>query len=270
MSSAPGTAEDKVAGIIDPQKYPNEYAAYLSQYKSAVKLEDKTAVLKEAQGEMSKIREATNPEIRAGKVADAVAIAKGTNPIIQGRELTVAGANRQAAEHVTAEGEYEKSLVDLNNSVSEAGRLHNLISAAQGGNMAAPGVIPIAELRGFVNRVNQTELRNVSSNAGSLADRIEGWVKGATEGQPIPPEILRATDELASLQVNQAEEKHAGSVKSINTARHENFTPLKASDLGYRPTTAIVPTPKTQAEYNALPKGASFKKPNDSKVYIKQ
>ncbi len=269
MSSAPGTAEQKVGGIVDPQKYPKEYAAYLSQYNSAVKLDQKAAVLTKAQEEMSKIREATNPEIRAGKVAEAVAVAQGTNPIIQGRELTVAGANRAAAEHVTAEGEYEKSLMGLSTAAADAARIHNLISAAQGGNKAAPGLIPIAELRTFISRPNIAELRSVGG-AGSLVDKIEGWVSGKTEGEPIPPDILKATDDLAGLAVDQANQKHAGEVTAINTARREHFQPKKASDLGYQAPGVGIPTPTTQSAYDALVKGAQFHKPNDPKVYIKQ
>ena len=46
-------------------------------------------------------------------------------------------------------------------AAADASRIHNLIQAAQSGNKAAPGLIPLAELRQYVNRVNQSELRNV-------------------------------------------------------------------------------------------------------------
>ncbi len=86
----------------------------------------------------------------------------------------------------------------------------------------------------------------------------------------MPPDILKATDELATMQIQQAEQKHAGEVTAINTARHENFKPVKAGDLGYNASASGITVPKTQAEFNALPKGAQFKKPNDPTIYVKQ
>ncbi len=261
-------ADAAIDARIDPKEFPQQNAAAKAAWKLTL---SSTGNPKDAAASVEKVA-ATIDEIRKqqaeipGEVAKATAVARATNPIIQGRELTVAAANRQAAEHVTAQGEYEKSLEALNTSASDAVRIHNLIAAAQGGNKAAPAVVPIAELRTFITRPNIAELRSVGG-AGSALDTIEGWVKGKTEGQPIPPDVLKATDELASLAVTQAEQKHAGSVKSINTARHESFKPATAADLGYG---APVPTPATQAEFNALPKGAKFKKPNDQTVYTKQ
>lgn len=173
------------------------------------------------------------PATIAGKAATSKAEATSTAPIHQAESVAVANANRAGAEHIAAQGDYQKSLTELNNSAADSQRLHNLIAAAQGGNKAAPALVPIAEIRGFLNRINGTELRSVSSQAGSLADQIQGWVQGKTEGQPVPPEILKATDELATLQTQQAEQKHAGGVKAINIARGENFTPRTAADLGY-------------------------------------
>lgn len=210
-----------------------------------------------------------SPTLLANKAATARAEAVATAPIHQAESMAVAAANRAGAEHITSEGEYQKSIAALNTSAADATRVHNLIAAAQGGNKAAPAMVPIAELRSYLNRINSTELRSVSSQAGTWADRVEGFIKGASEGQPVPPDILKATDELTSLQIQQAEQKHAGEVTAINIARHENLKPVKVADLGYQSTTEA-PTPKTQAEFNALPKGAKFKKPNDQTVYTKQ
>lgn len=237
MQNANASGSDAaIDARIDPKQFPEQNATAKAAYRLAL---SSSGSPKEAAAAAEKVA-ATVDEIRKqtaeipGEVAKSVAVARATNPIIQQRELTVAAANRAAAEHVTAEGEYQKELQNFNTSAADATRLHNLISQAQGGNKAAPGLIPIAELRGFLNRINTVELRNVSSSAGAWADRVEGFLKGATEGQPIPPDVMRDMDNLANLQVEQAEQKHAGAVKAINTARRENFKPLKATDLGYQ------------------------------------
>lgn len=225
-----------VDAVLPPGTDPQANAAFKAEYDATpLSFGDnpsagKNAVLERAGTHAAELS-STN---RAKKVADAVAIENAKAPLETARAVNVANINRQGQEHVTAQGEYQKSIQTLNDSVADATRLHNLISSAQGGNKAAPGVIPLAELRGFVNRVNSTELRAVSTQAGSLADQIDGWIKGKTEGQPIPPEILRATDDLAKLQVSQAEQKHAGSVNAINMARGEKFSAATAADLGYK------------------------------------
>ncbi len=259
--------------ILDPVKYPQENASYRAAFDTAMRQPPDQngrrpaidTILEQASAHAASL----SPALIANKAATAKAEETARSPIIQNRELTVASANRKANEDLTARGEYERSLMGLNSAVSDAERIHNLISAAQGGNKAAPGVIPIAELRTFITRPNIAELRAVGG-AGDWADKVEGFVKGATEGQPIPPDVLHAMDELSNLAVKQAEQKHSGEVTSINTARSEHLKPLKAADLGYTAPGAGVPTPATQAEFNALPTGAQFKKPNDPKVYVKQ
>jgi hypothetical protein len=105
-------------------------------------------------------------------------------------------------ERTRAETAYSKDTKDYTDSVASARGVQNLIAEAQGGNKAAPGLIPIAELRQYVNRINATELKAVGTGAGSALDQIQGWLQGKTEGQPIPPEILQAT-----MAVSQAQEK---------------------------------------------------------------
>ncbi len=91
--------------------------------------------------------------------------------------------------------------------VRGAQQLADTISAAQNGNKAAPGVIPIEQVRSVLanGRVNQAELKGVSSNAGSILDRIQGWVAGKTEGEPIPADVLKDMAALSNITKMAAE-----------------------------------------------------------------
>jgi hypothetical protein len=77
-----------------------------------------------------------------------------------------------------------------------------------------------------VNRVNAAELKAVGSHAGSLKDQIEGWVKGKTEGQPIPPAILNATRELADLQEKAARHNYENKVLITNSTYGSKVKPI--------------------------------------------
>jgi hypothetical protein len=116
-----------------------------------------------------------------------------------------------------AETAYSKDSKDYTDAVSAARGLQDLIGQAQAGNTAAPALIPIAELRGYVNRVNQAELKGVSSQAGNAFDRVQGWLNSATEGQPIPPAVLK--DMVAVSQANEqsAHRKYLGRL-AVNKA----------------------------------------------------
>jgi hypothetical protein len=125
-----------------------------------------------------------------------------------------------------AEASMEKSSLEYVDKVSESRTLISLIDAAQKGNKAAPAVIGLQELRGFVNRVNTTELKAVGSQAGSLKDQVEGWLRGKTEGQPIPPEILKATRELANLQEKAARSNYENKILIINSTYGSKVKPI--------------------------------------------
>ncbi len=156
-----------------------------------------------------------------------------------------------------AETSYESSSKEYAEKVSEARKLTALIDAAQAGNKAAPGVIGLEELRGFVNRVNSTELKAVGSHAGSLKDQIEGWVKGKTEGQPIPPAILNATRELADLQEKAARHNYENKVLITNATYGSKVKPIdlpggSVAPIALKDGTTL--TPHDQASADAFRK----------------
>jgi len=172
-----------------------------------------------------------------GKVKEATSVAYAQiAPHIKqavDTQLELAKSSGEAFASVTdpterhrAEASMEKSSLEYADKVSESRTLTSLIDAAQKGNKAAPAVIGLQELRGFVNRVNTTELKAVGSQAGSLKDQVEGWLRGKTEGQPIPPEILKATRELANLQEKAARSNYENKILITNSTYGSKVKPI--------------------------------------------
>lgn len=134
----------------------------------------------------------------AGAVAERKAIAATSPDAFVG--IVDATPRNQAM------NEADKIYKEFTDKLTSTQSLLDTIKAAQGGNKAAAGVIPIEQVRTVLRtgQINRNELAAVSSNAGSTMDRIEGWIKGHTEGQPIPPDILRDTASLATIQQTAA------------------------------------------------------------------
>ena len=181
-----------------------------------------------------------------------------------GTQLELAKRSGEAFASVTdpterhrAEAAMEKSSLEYADKVSESRTLTSLIDAAQKGNKAAPAVIGLQELRGFVNRVNTTELKAVGSQAGSLKDQVEGWLRGKTEGQPIPPEILKATRELANLQEKAARSNYENKILITNTTYGSKVKPIdlpggSVAPIALKDGTTL--TPHDQASADAFRK----------------
>jgi hypothetical protein len=59
-----------------------------------------------------------------------------------------------------------------------------------------------------------------------LKDQVEGWLRGKTEGQPIPPEILKATRELANLQEKAARSNYENKILITNSTYGSKVKPI--------------------------------------------
>ncbi len=219
LDAAKATPEQqaaKVAASIDQTKYPEIYKRTLANVTNGVTHQDKVAALRAGSAEVAEREKETDPAIARARTAQAVATKQALTPLEIGQAVQTeiqkaklsgdafGGIIDPVARHA-AETQYDKDSRDYLGKVSEARRLKDLISAAQNGNKAAPGVIPIEELRSFVNRVNAQELKQVGAGAGSLIDRINGKIQGLKSGQPIPADILRDTAAIADLSEKAAE-----------------------------------------------------------------
>lgn len=234
MNMSPMDAKQKVDAVIDPAKYPEQNRRALAMYTNALTLKDKNDALQKVSAEVGELQKETNPgllqsrtdqavrtqkALLPGEITKAVAEANAVIPAhVRGeveKQIAIAKNSPDAFAGITdaftrhaAETQYDKDSREYLGTVSESRRLKDLITAAQSGNKAAPGVIPTEELRGFVNRVNRQELERVSSGAGTGLDRISGFIKGYTEGQPIPAAILADTAKIADLNESAAKRKY--------------------------------------------------------------
>ncbi|MCU1340140.1 MAG: hypothetical protein JWO19_5721 [Bryobacterales bacterium] len=121
---------------------------------------------------------------------------------------------------------YEKDSKEYATKVSAARQLKDFVSAAQPGNKAAPGLIPMSEVRTLVNRVIREELEAVSSGAGSAWDRLQGKIGSLTEGQPIPPEVLKDINTITGVMENVARRNYEYNVKITNQTYGSKAQPI--------------------------------------------
>ncbi len=236
---------------LDPQVNASYKAAWQAAMQSG-NIEGAAHIVAAAAGHAAKIAEATNPIIRQGKAAEAAAVENATLP---GKVATAAAIERATGPIRTANevqkqieiaknspdafapvvdprsrmqaiGNYEKDSKEYADKVADAQRLKDFIAAAQSGNKAAPGLIPMSEVRMLVNRVNRQELQGVSSAAGSAKDRVEGFLGKWTEGQPIPPAILKDTAAIADTMAAAARRTYEYKVQVTNNTYGSKAKPI--------------------------------------------
>jgi hypothetical protein len=215
----------------------------------------------------STVAAATDPAIQAQKVREATAIASATAPIHAQAQVN-AEVNRaknspeafgsiiNPRERAAAQTNYEKDSKEYADKVSAARQLQDFVAAAQSGNKAAPGMIPIQEVKQLLNRVNRQELESVSSAAGSLWDRIQGKVGGLTEGQSIPPDVLNDINSLAGTMENAARRGYEFKVNVTNQTYGSKAKPIQLgapAPAGGQAASAPVPANVAAALKNAGP-----------------
>lgn len=257
---------DAILGTVDPAAA----GAYKPAYDSAMAgggPEAAKAILEAAANHAGQLSMATNPQVRQAKVDEAVATEKATAPIkeqtaINTQRALYGGGNAAVAAvppHLvaTAIGDANKAGQDYAQAAGDAARIKDFVAAAQSGNKAAPGLIPLTELRGIVNRVNRNELDAISSSAGSAYDRVQGFFGKYTEGQSIPPAVLKDTASIADTMANAAQRTYGMKLNTINTNYGSKFEPVRAG--GALPQVGdIVPTKSGKVKITAIHPDGTF------------
>ena len=196
------------------------------------------------------IAAATEAATGPGKIQQAVAVEKAKAGLSSDAFASVV----DATERHKAEASYESASKEAGDKIAAARQTQDLIAAAQGGNKAAPGLIPLATVRSFVNRVNAQELQAVSGAAGSAMDRIQGWINKATEGQPIPPDILRDLSTIANIQKDAAKRAYKFKVDVLNKTYGSKVQPMELeSESAPAASAAAVPANVKAALANVGP-----------------
>ena len=194
---------------------------------------------------------ALSPATTAQKIREAVGVESATAPIKVATEVAkqkaLAASSPEMFAGITdpvsrraAQTDYQKLTQDYYEKAQTGQQLKDFIAAAQSGNKAAPGLIPLSELRTVVNRVNRQELEAVSGG-GSTLDKVQGWFQGKTEGQPIPPDILAGIGQIADIESRNARSSYENKVGALGSTYGG----------GVRPA----PPPQSAAAPAALPNG---------------
>lgn len=224
-----------------------------------------------------KAYEATDPNIRRGKAATAAAEAAVTEPIrahaladaqvyankLQGGPLS-AIINPQERNEVSQA--QIKANADYQEQAATASRLKQFVDAARSGNQAAAGLLPVATVRELVNRVNTQELQAVGG--GSIFRRIENGLEKAGEGRPSDA-TLNDIAQIANMAVGSAAQKYTGVVRNLNQNHRTTFDEKAPQSSLPSSTSSQRATVHSQAEFDALPKGAEFIDARDGKAYRK-
>ena len=103
---------------------------------------------------------------------------------------------------------------------SSAATLRDVVTAAQAGNKVAGSLqsleATMAAIRAQgLNRINRTET-DMAGNAGSMYDRISGWLGKAAEGQPVPPAVQKDMLAFSDILENAAGKKYLATHNGIN------------------------------------------------------
>jgi hypothetical protein len=164
-----------------------------------------------------------------------------------------------------ASADYQKSGKDLANAVAAQQEMQDMVNLMRSRNKVAyayspvTGVLTINSANG-TKRVNMAEIEQYGG-AGSALDRIKGWIGKQASGESVPANIVDAMQEVHSTLGQVAQQKHANEVKVINQTYGSKFDPM---DLKVQNSSAAsartIATPKSKADYDALPSGAHYMK----------
>lgn len=201
-------------------------ASYKAAWQSAMQTGGPDAaqkIVEAAAAHAGEISKDLNPAIRQAHVQQAVDTETATAPIKVNEQVQteIEKAKRapgafssvlDPAARTKAIADFQKSSDEYADKMGAAKQLQDFVSAAQSGNKVAPGLIPIAEVKQLLNRVNRNELQSVSSSAGSAYDRLQGFFNKWTDGQPIPPAVLRDTATIANVMANAAQRTYQNKV----------------------------------------------------------
>jgi hypothetical protein len=214
----------------------------------------------------------TDSSDRIGRLTAGVAQANATIPA----KVTVvqAAANAQGTAKETEAGRtaYVKSAGELAQADQSANELQSFVDLAKSGNKIAyayaptTGVLSMNTAQG-VKRVNMAELKSISG-AGSVFDRVQGWLSGHATGASIAPDVLNDLGAIPGVIHQNAAIKHNTNIDSIKTGYGIDFTPNKAPVGSTAQASAHVPHATTKAQYDALPSGTVYTEP-DGKSYRK-
>ncbi len=155
-----------------------------------------------------------NIDKSAAAAADRQAAAIGAQTAQQARAQTFAEAQAGRAQISTAEKDYRTAQ-------NSANTLRDVVAEAKSGNKLAASLQPLEATMSAIraqglNRINATEV-GATAGAGSMWDRLSGYVGKKLEGQPVPADIQNDMIKFADVLEKSAYAKYIAAHKSATT-----------------------------------------------------
>lgn len=247
----PAKIDAQIDSIIPSSVDAQANASYKASMRAAAasgSTEAVDAIRQAATSHAGQIAEKTNPGVIAAAVREAGQKAMAEVPAKVAAEFASIPAHVQQAvqsqlaiaknspeafagitdpiERHKAEDQFEKLSMDAAAQIGDSKKLQDYVAAAQSGNKAAGGLLPVVELRGIVNRVNAQELR-AAGVPGDIIDKGIAALNGVVKGVPASPEGLKAMKELADVTQNSITNKYNAQVNVIKQVHGaKNLQPI--------------------------------------------
>jgi hypothetical protein len=245
FKSNPQAGPQIINKIIDPKLDPATNQSYNGALQAAMGLGDMDAAAKlieAASSHAASLNAKLNPRVADMEVNTAARKAQAeigphVSEAVQ-KQLAIAKTSSDALAGIAdptirrqAEQGFEKVSMDAMDKYSDAQKLQDFVKAAQSGNKAAGGLIPLVELRQIVNRVNNREMQ-AAGVPGDLADKAIAVVDGWTKGVPQSPEGLKAIADLSVVSQQAALRRYRGQVGVIQGVyKAKNLQPIDIQSL---------------------------------------
>ncbi len=178
----------------------------------------------------------------AQRQADALKHSSELQAGIAARQLSAEGRRQDFAEATAGRAVLTKAEQQYQTALASSQTLRDTVAAAKGGNKIAGSLqsleTTMAAIRAQgLNRINTVEIGS-TANAGSMWDRVQGWLGKATEGQPIPDDIQKDMTEFAGILEKSAYKKYADAHKSVTTRYGLKNEPVLPAPDAATPTPA--------------------------------
>lgn len=221
---------------------PTAAGSYLAAWKAKIAAGDVQGAAEEvgkAAAHNALISQAINPQVRAGKVAEAVAVENATSPVKIAQSIATAKALRQgdnpavAGVAPAAVGQVQNDAIKLDEAYiqakSAAEAVGSFIDLAERGNKVAGSNVPVmgAETASALNGIRRISPAQVAGNehAGSLLDQIKGKIGKLAVGQPIPKDVLEDMRDFQQSLGDAAYSRYTSGLNSLNQRTGAKFSP---------------------------------------------
>ena len=174
----------------------------------------------------------------------------GANPALQGVEPKLRTQAAGAAAKVLAENAQAKAAADEMKTVIDLARAGNKTAYAYA---PVTGVLTINSANG-TKRINMAEIKQYEG-AGSLVDRVTGYLGKQVSGASIPPNILNDMEQLHTSLGKAADKSAQTKLEGVNQTYRSNFTlpaPPKSGTIRARDPQGVL---HEAPAGTALPKG---------------